>query len=342
MPLMLTAFTARGIALALQLASSLGEGEVWVPERFAQEGLGTYSSLSRWTEVQFAQGNPIIFVSATGIAVRSIAPFLGDKLTDPAVVSVDEGGRFAIPLLSGHVGGANRLARRIGKAIGAVPAISTATDVNGLFAVDEWAARQGFFVTDRTAAKRLSAALLAGQDISFTSEFPHTALPKHVKPGQEPPCFAVTCRRADRFSPGTLVLHPRWLTVGIGCRRGLPPERVGETVRALLAEHGLAEESVGCVASVELKRGDPGILRLAEEWGVPACFYRPEELMAAPGAFASSPFVYQTTGTDNVCERSAVLAAEGGALLVGKTAGNGVTVAVAQRSETVSFEQEEP
>lgn len=282
----------------------------------------------------------MIFISATGIAVRAIAPYLQDKMRDPAILAVDEMGRFVVPLLSGHVGGANRLARQVALLLNATPVISTATDLNHCFAVDEWAASNGMMIADRKTAKAISAALLAGQEVGFRSEFSHDSLPMGVTERDILPCFAVTCHRREQNPSGTLTLHPKVLAVGIGCKKELPVERVSDVVNWVLERNGLAIESVACLSSITLKRNDAGIRCLAEKWRVPSYFYSPEELAAVEGDFTPSPFVRSITGVDNVCERSACLASGGGHLLVKKTALSGVTVAVAQRDYFVRFEVE--
>ena len=161
------AFTRRGAALGRSLADALG-GTLHVPARFAPEvGAEAYFSLEGWTAWAWARADALVFVGAAGIAVRAIAPHVRDKFSDPAVVSVDEAGRFAVPLLSGHVGGANELARRVAALTGGQAAVSTATDVNGLFAVDVWARERGMAITDRALAKEVSAALLEGRPVGF-------------------------------------------------------------------------------------------------------------------------------------------------------------------------------
>ena len=151
------AFTAKGLALAQQLAQTC-------PGTVSRCGLGGVT-LAGWTAQQFAAADALVFVGAAGIAVRAIAPHCQSKATDPAVVVLDECGRFAVPLLSGHLGGANDLACRLAAACGAVPVITTATDANGLFAVDEWAKKQNCAVWETPRIKFVSGALLAGKTV---------------------------------------------------------------------------------------------------------------------------------------------------------------------------------
>ena len=168
----LVAFTPGGAALGKRLADALG-GTLHVPARLAQStGMPSYDSLEAWTASHWETGRALVFIGAAGIAVRAIAPHVQDKFRDPAVVSVDETGQYAVALLSGHVGGANSLAARIAGLTGGTAVISTATDLHGRFAVDVWASRQGLLLKDRQVAKEVSAALLAGASVRFSSEFP--------------------------------------------------------------------------------------------------------------------------------------------------------------------------
>ena len=152
------AFTDTGLALARRLADAL-PGSV---DRCGSGGV----SLAGWTALQFAQSDALVFVGAVGIAVRAIAPHCRSKASDPAVVVLDECGRFAVPVLSGHLGGANDLARALAAVCGAVPVITTATDAHGIFAVDEWAKHQNCTVLEAERIKHVSSKLLAGQSVA--------------------------------------------------------------------------------------------------------------------------------------------------------------------------------
>lgn len=319
MELRYLAFSHRGEALAGRLAQALG-GEA--------ARCGRPLSLAAWTEENFARGRGLIFVGAAGIAVRAIAPWIRSKTTDPAVVVVDEGGRFAVPILSGHLGGANDLARAIAGVCGGTAVVTTATDVNGLFAVDEWARRQNGQVVEPERIRNVSAAVLSGGTVRVFSPWPIG--------GERPPGVAVAedgddCEvRLDVRSSGGGCLHiaPRILTLGVGCRRGTGREALERAFAALVERSGVWPEAVAGAASIDLKREEQGLLDFCAAHGWPCRFYSAARLEAAEGAFTPSAFVKDVTGVDNVCERSAVLAS-GGTLYWKKSAGEGVTMALA-------------
>ena len=309
------AFTRRGTALGRSLADALG-GTLHVPARFAPEvGAEAYASLEGWTAWAWARADALVFVGAAGIAVRAIAPHVRDKFSDPAVVSVDEAGRFVVPLLSGHVGGANELARRVAALTGGQAAVSTATDVNGLLAI-----------TDRVLAKEVSAALLEGRPVGFASDFGHPC-PEGLTTGPAELGVWITDRTGEGPFPRALRLVPRSLILGIGCRRGTPEAAIAAAADAALA--GLAPEAVAGVATIDLKKDESGLLAFCARRGLPLTTYSAEALAAVEGDFTPSAFVRGITGVDNVCERAA--AAAGGRIIVPKQANNGVTAAVARK-----------
>lgn len=315
-------------------------------------------SLSEWTGQQFAAFDGLIFIGAAGIAVRLIAPYLRDKFTDPAVVVVDEAGKFAISLLSGHVGGANRLAEQTAALLDAVPVVTTASDVRGRTAIDVWAADHGFVITDRKLAKELAAALLEGENVGFFCDDP---VPVPDETGYEADVVHrlnvwVTCRTQTepglKDSPteqpaahqqsvsglpyqkaGFLRLIPKKLVLGIGCRRDTPKAAIEAAVRETLAEHQLDIRGVSEIASIELKKDEAGLKETAAGLGVPFSTYSSEKLATVAGDFTESGFVRQITGVGNVCERSALCCAgTGGRLIVKKQVHTGVTVAVAEKA----------
>lgn len=317
------AFTSKGLALARKLAAA----QPGAVARCGENGV----TLANWTAAQFAQSDALVFVGAVGIAVRAIAPHCRSKATDPAVVVLDECGRFAIPLLSGHLGGANDLARRLAKACGAVPVITTATDANGVFAVDEWAKHQHCLVAEPARIKKVSSALLAGRTVRFASDWPIQGTPPA---GVEPAGDAAQASFALTITPtmtsNALHIIPRIAVLGIGCKRGTPADKLADAFAAFCAETKLAPQSIAAAASIDLKKDELGLAEFGQKQGWPVTFYTADELRAAPGQFAHSDFVQSITGVDNVCERAAVLAA-GGPLVFHKFARTGVTFALAAR-----------
>jgi len=310
------AFTAKGEALAHRLAEAL-PGSV--------SRCGGEVTLKGWTAEHFAQDEALIFVGAVGIAVRAIAPHCKSKATDPAVVVVDEGGNFAVPLLSGHLGGANALARALAKVCGAVPVITTATDVNGLFAVDLWAKAQNCTVLEPERIKNISGALLAGRTVRYYSQWPVAGeAPASVEKADAPEAADFTLTLTPKGE--ALHLVPRIGVLGVGCRRGTTAQQLEDA----FAASGLSPAAVCAAASIDLKKDELGLAEFCKNHGWPITFYPAEELRAMPGQFTPSAFVASITGVDNVCERAAVKAS-GGALFLPKTAGGGVTLALAVR-----------
>ena len=341
-------FTERGAWVCRRLFHKLKETgeecEAIIPKRFLREewkkeGLKEREEefLSQWTGKMFAEKRAMIFVSATGIAVRAIAPWIRDKMTDPPVVTVDEGAQFVIPLLSGHVGGANELARHIADWLEAVPVITTATDVNGKFAVDLFASAYHMTIIDRKEAKNISAAVLEGKQIGVFSDLPIKKLPDGFVMDrwcEENICITVKDPSFPEKKASYLRLVPRAVVLGVGCRRGKDPEFMKEKVFALLKEHGIDPAAVKAIASVDVKQDEPAVLGLKQVFDGECLhqpceqrFYTPEQLNQVPGDFKESAFVKKQIGVGNVCERSACAA--GGKLLVEKQAGDGITLAAA-------------
>ena len=313
------AFTAKGLALAEKLAAEYPGSVARCGHEPGQPGLAD------WTARQFAHSDALIFVGAVGIAVRAVAPHCKSKASDPAVVVLDECGRFAVPVLSGHLGGANELARRLAAVCGAVPVITTATDANGVFAVDEWARHQNCAVLEPERIKKVSGALLAGRTVRFASDWPIAGSPPAgLAEDAAAPELALTLCPAG----GGLHLVPRIGVLGVGCRRGTSAEALEAAFSAFCADHGLAPQCIAGAASIDLKQNEEGLLAFCKSHGWPVKFFSAEQLRQAPGSYAASAFVQSVTGVDNVCERAAVLAS-GGTLFLPKQAGGGVTFALA-------------
>lgn len=299
-------------------------------------------SLREWTGRMFREKDALLFVSASGIAVRSIAPFIRDKKTDPAVLVIDEQGKYVISLLSGHLGGANALATAAAAILGAEPVITTATDRQGKFAVDVFAKNNGLAILEMDLAREVSSRIVNQERVGLKSDFPIAGTvpaeltllsgrdqEKNPQDTQNLPetgiCISLSGTKAP--FPRTLHLVPRIVTAGIGCRRGAEPETIFRVLRRALDEADISEHALCRIASIDKKAEEKGILTLACELGIPFETFSADELSAVSGTFTPSAFVQNTVGVDNVCERSAVLA--GGRLIKRKQAEEGVTAALA-------------
>ena len=342
------AYSRRGCQTAQRIVGLLYKEEcrAYTMERFlaALEGFSPIRkpSVSFYGE-QFLWADALIFVGSCGIAVRGIAPHVKDKTTDPAVLCVDELGTYVIPLLSGHIGGANELARKLAVDLKAIPVITTATDINHRFSVDTWAVKNGFAIGSMKASKMVSAKILEAA-VPLVSDFPIVGtLPAGVIQGsavyrrcpEAEVGIYITWKRIKPFGE-TLSLFPRVLHLGIGCRKGTDTAVIREVVNQVFLDNQIDQRAVCCVASIDLKANERGLLEFCEGNKWPVKFYSAKELQAVEGEFTPSEFVQNITGVDNVCERAALIGAK--ELLVKKTAMCGVTVAVALEELEVCFE----
>lgn len=325
------------------------------------------AALREWTGQCFERRLPILFIGAAGIAVRSIAPFVKDKLQDSPVLVMDEKGQYVIPLLSGHMGGANELAEALSWALGAVPVITTATDVREVFSVDVFAVRNSLEILDRAGIQRVSSRLLetAGTDeklkiyiapeiaadcAGMPSELERTFSPAdaHIiieeggaegaKAGNvqaikaEDSAENAQITEAEGAKDCLIRLRPKHYVLGMGCRKGKSFEELKEFAFGLLDKEGIPVSGICALASIDIKADEVGLNMLAQYLRVPFETFAAEELAAAQGEFSESVFVNNVAGVGNVCERAAVLGAQrrGAAeLKVSKQAENGMTAAIA-------------
>ena len=340
-------YSQKGKETALRAAEFLAkeydaEMVLFAPERMADETFGPIPRPSGdFYGAHFSEADLFLSVGSVGICVRHIAPYVRSKVTDPAVIVIDELGRHVIPVLSGHIGGANRMAEALAEHLGGEPVVTTATDLNGRFAVDEWAARHGMTISSMKIAKDFAAAILE-RDLPLISDFPIKGeLPGGMKmvslkdaPYEEDLGLYITWSTEEPFGC-TLRLVPRCLMLGIGCRRDTPEETIKEAVDQVIREYGIDRRAIKGIASIDLKKDEAGLLGFADKMGIEPKFYTSDELAEVEGDFTPSEFVKSVTGVDNVCERAALKEAD--KLIVRKKALNGVTVAVGLKEIPLEF-----
>ncbi len=301
-------------------------------------------SVTDWAGEQMRAKNALLFIGACGIAVRAVAPFLTDKLQDVPVLVMDETGRYIIPVLSGHMGGANRMAGHIAEKTGAEAVITTATDINKKFAVDLFAKKNGFSIVNKGGIVKVSSKVLAGKEITISIEPKQeieSSLPAGVRLVPYPPAgFAdIVVTSEEKTFDASLLLKPKKYVVGMGCRKGKSFSEIDCFLTKKLAALGITAAQIFAIASVSQKADEQGIVEWCQRQGVPFLTYTAEELQETEGIFTESSFVRAQVGVGSVCERAAVRASgKNGKLIAQKEAENGMTIAVAQREWKVCFD----
>jgi cobalt-precorrin 5A hydrolase / precorrin-3B C17-methyltransferase len=284
-------------------------------------------------KTRWVKGGRLVFIMASGIVVRTIAPLLKDKRTDPAVIVLDEKGEHAVSLVSGHLGGANALAKEIARLVGGQPVITTASDVSDLPALDLWAEEQDLTVDDwpemtKTAAKLVNRRFLKAYS-EIPLDLPAAFLPVHKASSADIIITHWTDRKSDR-KPGATVLRPKDLVVGIGCNSGTPADEIEQAVKMTLYAHELSFLSLGSIATIDKKGKEPGLVAFAEKYHLPVMTFTSDEINRVPG-IAPSEAARKATGAQAVAEPAALLASSNGTLLVQKQKIGNVTVAIAEK-----------
>ena len=360
-PYAIYAITRHGIAIAARLASSLPGADLYVSDKLraaAPAGaLALPLPMTPLLTTAFAAYDCHVFVISVGAVVRMIAPLLVDKKRDPAVVCVDDAARFAICVLSGHVGRGNVFTQRVAAALDAQPVITTASDVRGTLTVDILGRDLGWQLDDPDRnVTRGCAAVVNAAPVAFVQEtgepgwWPEAApLPEGVSyataldavdPGRHEILLVASDREFRTSHPAhwdnAVVYRPKSLVIGLGCDRGTPAELVARGVATLLARHGLSPKSVRTIATIEQKHDEPALVALAQRFGWPLVWFPAAALDAVPGIENPSEVVKRHVGARGVAEPAALLAAGAETLLVPKQrytepdAGRAMTLAVAR------------
>ncbi|MBI4680065.1 MAG: precorrin-3B C(17)-methyltransferase [Nitrospirae bacterium] len=282
----------------------------------------------------------LIFIMATGIVVRTIAPLIKDKKTDPAIVVLSENGKFVISLLSGHGGGANEIVREIADFLGGEAVITTASDVNNLPSIDLWAEENKLIIEDHKMIPQISTQLLNNGALRVYSEI-EIKLPEEFLKVNEPSYADVLITnkvhiRTKNPEPGTQIyLRPRNLVIGIGCNRGTSADEIEDVVTNILKENNLSSSSIRSIATIDKKGNEPGLITFARKHSFEMNTFTPDELNAVRGILRSES-AFKATGANAVAEPAALLASGTDKLLIPKQKIGNVTMAVAVKKSEVS------
>ena len=338
--------TPRGTKTALRVRASL-DASVDIFIKAGQEmpaEVRVYERLAPQVAAAFRQYDALIFIMATGIAVRMIAGSLKSKLEDPAVLVLDEEAQHVISLLSGHIGGANELTRELAASLGADPVITTATDVQKKLAVDVAAARLALRPSPKEQIKRFNSAVLDDAAIRYVidenlarasfykkrlDDMGLTALFGRELPSKEGLTAFITADESVRRED-VICLVPRRLVAGIGCRRGTEMSEIRAALEAALTKIGRSIADVSLLASTEAKADEAGLLALSAKLKRDIRFHSNEKMQETIDAYglSESPFVKKNIGIGNVAEAAALASVPAGRLALAKTRFEKVTVAL--------------
>lgn len=361
--------TDQGLKTAQRIIVEWPEGdlpELWVhrncqgdsPRELAHEHNQSGHSLRFFRELKevvpelWKEYSVLMFIMATGIVVRHIAPLLQSKDRDPAILVLDEKGEFVIPLLSGHLGGANAWARKVANRIGAQPVLTTATDVRGLTAPDEYARQFGWAVEPVAKLRKVNRFLLDKGYLNVWSDY---ELPEHhplrqdshyrfLDESDKEAHLCISVQKVSRtrdfadengledFDETPLQLIPRVFSIGVGCRRGASTEQILEAIQVGLDQIGISRKSVQGIYSIDLKANEVGIQEAAQVLGVPFRTFSAEKVQGVneDRGLSCSGYVREKIGVDGVCEATSLLGTKQGELVLPKQKLNGVTVAISQ------------
>lgn len=284
----------------------------------------------------------LIFIMAAGIVVRTIAPLIKNKRADPAVVVLDEKGTYAVSLLSGHSGGANKAAKEIADFLGGEAVITTASDVNNMTALDLWAGEHGLIIEDPGLVPRVATRFINNGAIRVYSEIEIGMPDDFLKVADPRYGDALITNKKDLYLDhslcantgdcrvkGQLYLRPKNLVVGIGCNSGASEDEIENAVKSVLNERNLSFSSVESVATIDKKSGEPGLIAFAGRHSFKINTFTPDELNSV-GGIAKSEAALKATGAVGVSEPAALLASGADNLLVPKQKRGNVTVAIAE------------
>ncbi len=344
------AITRNGAQLGRRLRDGLAGAELYVSSRYAgkagkERQIFDPSDLKSLIPSLWKTYDGLVFIMATGIVVRMIAPLLTSKETDPAVVVMDDACHFAISLLSGHLGGANELAERCSFISGSRAVITTATDANHLPSFDMLAKEQDWVIDDISRVKTLNTLLLDGEEIAVVDPSGrtrswfhgrarltfHDTFAEALDSRARGYLFVTNRHLPPRTQPDNLlILRPRNLVLGIGCNRGTTAEEIDAFISAHLRRIFLSLKSVARIATAAAKRDEAGLLAYAERHCIPLVFFESGELNGAAAPSPPSAHALAAIGATGVAEPAAILASDNGTLLLQKVKSDNVTLAVAE------------
>ncbi|MEG2891925.1 MAG: cobalamin biosynthesis protein [Clostridium sp.] len=297
---------------------------------------GEVLPLKEFSKTIFSEYDFGVFIGSIAIGVRGIAEFIQGKLQDPGIIVIDDLGKNVIPILSGHIGGANRLSRIISNGINSGLVLTTGSDIRGIIPIDEFASVNNLYIDGLDKAKLIASKIINGDNVSLISqENILSKIPSEYSGSLSDYGVYIGSSLEEPFKH-TLRLIPRNIVLGIGCRRGVSSLDIHRFIIQTMEKHNLSPRGIRSINSIDIKSNEEGLINLSRELNVEFNTYSVNELIGVEGEFTKSSFVKRITGVDNVCERAALI--NGGEVLVRKTSSNGITISIVRIKGGVSFE----
>ncbi|MCP8306519.1 MAG: cobalamin biosynthesis protein [archaeon] len=345
-----------GVDTAIKIKNALSGMEfnctVFAPAKYMPKGITPMNTkLGDFIKNIFDKVDAIISVMAIGITVRAVAPCVKDKRTDPAVVAVDDLGKFAVSLLSGHLGGSNELTKLIADKIGATAVITTASDLLGKKSVEELARElhckiknfEGLLAVNSAIVNKERVIVVLTRDVSNllgcikdfkTKVVDDVELAREIINEYDAGIIITEEDLNEESKKPAVVLHPKKIVVGIGSRKNIDKEEIIKAITLALDRVNIPLDRVNCLATAEIKKGSSSIMEAAEDLGWPIEIINMENIKTLEHPDLSSPSetVKKKVGVGGVCEQAALIAAGSEAsLLLKKTKFvEGVTIAISR------------
>ena len=312
--------TSKGVELALKINEKF-ESDIFVLEKFVVHKTISFNSLKEIVRENFLEYRYLVFIMATGIVTRVIAEHIQTKDIDPAIISIDETGTFVIPLLSGHLGGANEKSKDIADFIKAIPVITTATDVSGKIAVDSLAQNLNCKLKDLESAKNITSMILQGKKVEIK-------LPQNINLDNKNSEGFILVTNKENIEYTQII--PQNICVGIGCKKDTSSENILDFLKELFQQQNLSLKSIKVIASAWVKMNEHGLLESAKILGKQIIFYEKADILEFEDMVEEkSDFVKETIGVYGVSEPCAFLASNRkGKFLIKKAKKNGITISL--------------
>lgn len=307
-----------------RVAKKIGEklqGDIYTLKKFNIDETIQIENFTEELATKFNSYDGHIFIMATGIVIRKIAPLIKSKDIDPAVLVIDEGENFVISLLSGHIGGANDLTYKVAQTCSLLPIITTSSDVTGKIAIDTLAEKLNCEMESLKKAKELTSLIVDNKNVEIL-------LPKNVKIGEGKNSSGIVVV-SNKKNIDIMRLYPKNIIIGIGCRRGTTKEDIKKAVEEVMEKHNLAYESIKKIATVDVKANEVGLIDFARELKKELIIISREDIKKVEDRFKGSDFVKNQIGVTCVSEPCALLASNGdGKFLEQKYIYNGITISI--------------